>query len=319
MRSSTDWLGTNPSRRVADMAERAWFLNLDADAELGRAGGYTAGRRVRQQVVHHLAACAALTQGDPVYGRDAIDPKLPVFCWCPTPSALGVLDGANLLAVRGPNADALRRANDRAWTAPLAAPPLRRRFVTSADDWQRLLLEERPTTGSWRLKRRFGFAGRGQRRLRAAPSADDLDWIAASLRQGGVLREVELPVIEELSVHGYVDPVELLLGLPVRFSTDAFGAPAEHAPLTDRCGDLASVLRQAATEVASHLLEFGYFGPFGVDAFKWRSAEGVLLNPVSDVNARFTLAWSTGMGRLRERALQRYAEWSARVSSGTTG
>lgn len=301
------------------MTSRAWFLNLDADVELGHLHGYTAGRQTRDQVGRHLAACAALTLGDPVCGQRAIEPELPVFCWCPTPSALTAIDGAGLVAVRGPELDALRRANDRAWTVALADPSLGRRFVTLADDWQRLLVEERPATGAWRLKRRFGFAGRGQRRLRAAPSADDLRWIAASLRQGGLLCEAELPVVEEFSIHGYVDPGELLVGSPVRFSTDAFGAPAGHAALALGRGDLASSLEQAATRVASHLVRLGYFGPFGVDAFRWRSAAGSVLNPVSDVNARFTLAWSTGMGKLRERALHRHAEWSAAVASSTTG
>jgi hypothetical protein len=300
------------------VAQQAWFLNLDADVELGLPHGYTAGHRTQDQVGRYQAACAALTLGDPVHGRDLIDPELPVFCWCPTPSALAALDGAGLVAMRGPEVDVLRRANDRAWTAALSEPALGRRFVTLTDDWQRLLIEERPATGAWRLKRRFGFAGRGQRRLRAAPSADDLNWISASLRQGGLLREAELPVVEEFSIHGYVDPGELLLGSPVRFSTDAFGAPAGHAAAVLDAGDLAASLAHAASRVASHLADLGYFGPFGVDAFRWRSDDGSVLNPVSDVNARFTLAWSTGMGQLRERALQRHAAWSTEVSSRTT-
>ncbi|HEU5073060.1 MAG TPA: hypothetical protein VFU02_02790, partial [Polyangiaceae bacterium] len=78
--------------------------------------------------------------------------------------------------------------------------------------------------------------------------------------------------------------------------------------------ELTQSLEQAATTVASYLVRLGYFGPFGVDAFSWCSATGVLLNPVSDVNARFTLAWATGMGALRERALQRYGERSSEIS-----
>jgi hypothetical protein len=294
---------------------RAWFLNLDADVELGHSHGYTPGRRIQHYVTRHRAACAALTVGDPVCGDDAFDPKLPVFAWCPTPNALATLHDWGLAAVRGPGVDALRRANDRAWTAAFADPQLGRRFVTAADDWQRLLFENRSATGSWRLKRRFGFAGRGQRRLRGRPSGDDLRWIAASLAQGGLLCEAELPVLEEFSIHGYVDPSQLLLGTPVAFATDAFGAPTEHAALALGRGDLTQALEQAATAVAARLETYGYFGPFGVDAFTWRSEGAAVLNPVSDVNARFTLAWSTGMGPSRERALQCYAEWSAEAAS----
>lgn len=287
------------------MASRAWFLNLDADAELGHSHAYTSGRQIRQQIEQHLSACAALTLGEPVCGQELIDPTLPVYCWCPTPNALGTLAGLGLSAVVGPDVHSLRRANDRAWTVDLAQPELGRCFVTSADDWRRLLLEAPSPTGTWRLKRRFGFAGRGHRRLRAVPSADDLRWVDASLAQGGLLREAELPIHEELSIHGYVDSSELLLGTPVSFASDAFGAPAGHTPSVGRSA-WARELAEAATRVASRLLEYGYFGPFGVDAFSWRSGSGVLLNPVSDVNARFTLAWSTGMGNVRERALERY-------------
>lgn len=299
------------------MAGRAWLLNLDADVELGQLHGYTPRRQVERQVERHLVYCEALTLGEPVYGRDCFDPGLPVFCWCPTPSALDTLDKRGLVAVRGPGSDALRCANDRAWTVEFADPQLGRCFISSLDDWRRLLLEERSPTGSWRLKRRFGFAGRGQRRLRAEPSADDLRWVAASLGAGGLLREVELSVHEEFSIHGYVDPGELLLGSVVRFTTDAFGAPTGQGAIVLGRQDLARSLEQAATTVASHLVRLGYFGPFGLDAFSWRSARGTALNPVSDVNARFTLAWATGMGKLRERALQRYGERSSEIASAS--
>lgn len=297
------------------MTRRAWFLNLDADVELGHLHGYTPGRRIQHYIDRHRAACSALTLGEPVCGQDAVEPRLPVFAWCPTPNALAALADSGLVAVRGPGIDALRRANDRAWTIAFADPGLERCFVTAADDWQRFLLENRPATGGWRLKRRFGFAGRGQRRLRPTPSADDLNWIAASLARGGLLCEAELSVLEEFSIHGYVDPSRLLLGAPVAFASDAFGAPIEHAVLASGRGDLTQALEQAATAVAARLVTYGYFGPFGVDAFTWRSEGGIVLNPVSDVNARFTLAWSTGMGQLRERALECYAEWSAGPAS----
>ena len=294
-------------------------MNLDADVELEHPDGYNRGRQIVQQIAGHLEACGALTLGEPVCGQDPIAAECPVFCWCPTPSALAAVKRSGLDAVRGPEVDALRRANDRAWTGELAESNIGRRFISPADDWRRLLLDERSATGVWRLKRRFGFAGRGQRRLRAAVSADDLRWVAASLAQGGLLREAELPIHEEYSIHGYVDAQELLLGWPVRFSTDAFGAPEGHAALALQRGDLAQALARAATTVASRLDERGYFGPFGVDAFSWLREHDLVLNPVSDVNARFTLAWSTGMGKLRERALQLYLERSAQVWSTTYG
>ena len=59
----------------------------------------------------------------------------------------------------------------------------------------------------------------------------------------------------------------------------------------------------AARTAAESLRSIGYFGPFGIDAFVFRSERGEHLNPLSDLNARFTLGWSTGMGEKREEAL----------------
>jgi hypothetical protein len=295
------------------VALRAWLLNLDADLELAKPVGYTARHRVSHYVERHLGACEALTLGEPVCGREAVERASQVFAWCPTPSALRTLSKLRLPGIRGPELDVLRRANDRAWTVELGDPTLCRRFVTHTDDWRQLLLEARSPSGTWRLKRRFGFAGRGQYRLSATLKAGDMRWIEDSLKTGGLLREADLPLQQEFSIHGYVDSEQLVLGTPVSFSTDAFGSPSVAARAGIERADWAQALEHAATQVAECLRGFGYFGPFGVDAFSWEASGRSVLNPISDVNARFTLAWSTGMGKLREHALQRYAARSAQA------
>ena len=301
------------------MVDRAWLLNLDADVELAKPVGYTARHRVTQNVQRHLDACVALTLGEAVCGRDTIDRASQVFAWCPTPSARNTLRKLNLSCVRGPELDVLRRANDRAWTVPLGDPTLCRSFVAPTDDWRRLLLEARSPSGTWRLKRRFGFAGRGQYRLSPTLKAGDERWIEDSLKAGGLLREADLPLQEEFSIHGYVDPEELMVGTPVSFSTDPYGSPSVAPRAGIERADWVQALERAATTVAEYLREFGYFGPFGVDAFAWNASGSSVLNPVSDVNARFTLAWSTGMGNLREHALQSYAARSRLADPGAIG
>jgi hypothetical protein len=58
-------------------------------------------------------------------------------------------------------------------------------------------------------------------------------------------------------------------------------------------------LEEAVAAAGAALARAGYFGPFGIDAFRHRGREGEVLNPLSEINARFTMDWLTGMGRPR--------------------
>ncbi len=285
------------------MLEPAWLLNLDAEQELASVGSYAPKQRLLRTMQHQLDACTLLTRDEPIYGRQALHARHSVFSWCPTPSALRQLRDAQLNAVEGPALDVLRRANHRRFNELFAAPELERRYLTGDDDWQSLLFGSASHTGTWRLKRGFGMAGRWQRRLPKAPSADDVRWVHDSMRLGGLLREAELAIEQEFSTHGFVDAQVLLLGQPVQFESNRFGVPGGFRPAA-LAPALANQLLQAAESVALALRAIGYFGPFGVDAFTWSEGR---VNAVSDINARFTLAWSLGMAEQRSVALERYA------------
>jgi hypothetical protein len=44
----------------------------------------------------------------------------------------------------------------------------------------------------------------------------------------------------------------------------------------------------------------GYYGPFGIDAFRWRDQNGKQQwNPRCEINARYSMGWSIGMGQSR--------------------
>lgn len=286
----------------------AWLLNLDAELELRATNAYSATARVRANMQQRFRDSEGLTLRDPVVDRDPVDSSHLVYCWCPTPSALRYLAMRGLPAVAGPELGVLKRANHRRWLARLQPQLLERRFIGPGDDWQQLVLGRTSSTGAWRLKRCYGFAGRAQRRVASTFSDDDQRWVLDSMRQGGVLREANVGVLEEFSIHGYVDRDGVILGQPVRFSTDAFGAPSGNRQLALLPEVLHATLDGAARQVAAHLDMLGYFGPFGIDAFTWRaSPTEVGFNPISDINARFTLAWSLGIGRQRTAALARYA------------
>jgi len=68
-------------------------------------------------------------------------------------------------------------------------------------------------------------------------------------------------------------------------------------------------LEEACAAAGAALAAAGYFGPFGIDAYHHRALDGagVVLNPLSEINARFTMDWATAMaadprsGEARER------------------
>jgi hypothetical protein len=47
------------------------------------------------------------------------------------------------------------------------------------------------------------------------------------------------------------------------------------------------------------LRDHGYFGPFGIDGFRWRWAGRTGLRPRCEINARYTIGWAIGMGDRR--------------------
>src|SRR5690606_24295604 len=57
-----------------------------------------------------------------------------------------------------------------------------------------------------------------------------------------------------------------------------------------------SALGREAERVGRSLHAAGYFGPFGVDAFAYVVGRLRHFNARSEINARYTLAYATGMG-----------------------
>lgn len=285
-------------------ARWAFFPNLDADHELGVEGPYQPRKETLAAIASQTPALASLVHGHPVLDRAAPAPFEPAqgelaVCWCPTRHAQSVLQRAGWPLPKAPPHDVLRRVNSRRFIAEHGPNRIGRRWVDAGSERSFI------ATGRFRLKRAFGFAGRGQRVVGTQLSPDDRRWIEDSLA-GGFSCEPEFELALELSLHGYVDRAGLLLGDPCRFVCDRFGSPVHFEPLERT--PYETELRHTATVVATALSDAGYFGPFGIDAFVANTAEGELLNPLSDLNARFTLAWSVGMGALRDVAFARLCE-----------
>ena len=308
--------------------KRLWVLNLDAERELALPDGYTRPQVMAEQIREQSASTRDLVRDEAVLALDAT--KAPegangetvVAAWCPTPSALALVRRVGLTVPPAPPVDVLRLANHRRFqhdvarrTDDGASFSRHTAFVEPDADLETQVrsLAERlsnppPIGAGWHLERAYGFAGKGARRLTRPPTADDMRWLRDSLTRGGILVEPWVPIVRELSLHGFVGAPSVVLGEPCALVCDEFGAPSSVTVLRREPGTFTTEhvvprLRDAARTAAESLRSIGYFGPFGIDAFVYRGERSEHLNPLSDLNARFTLGWSTGMGEKREAAL----------------
>lgn len=295
---------------LAPGARRLWLFNLDAELELASHGPYQTAKHVArtlQPVLSH--AQKLMAPGDAwlddlaASGEGGATAPRPAFsgwvgrAWCPTPSAARRLSRAGAQLEPGPALEVLRRVNHRRFALELGGGAPHARYITTEADLAPTLREA--SSAAWLFKKPFGFAGRGQRRIVGEPSKDDRRWLDDALRHGGFLAEPWLEIERELSLHGLLDARgEHTLGRVCVQQTDRFRAWASTALAGSADIEPAqtAALRGRAESVADALAAAGYFGPFGIDAYLWRTAQGKLqLNPLSELNARYTMGYSVGM------------------------
>ncbi|MGO8994626.1 MAG: hypothetical protein ACLQVI_15025 [Polyangiaceae bacterium] len=304
------------------MAARfAWVLNLDADVELAAiasgAAGARSGYSPKRSVVDAMRALV------PALAAALLDPEEDVLvdespplsarglvgrAFCPTPRAVRLLRRAGAEPEPHPACEVLVRVNSRAFASSLGATLPGAAFVANEEEAHALLRTPPPPelALAWRVKRNFGMAGRGQRVLAASgPSEQDLAFVRAGLLEGGVQIEPNVTVAEEFAVHGLVDAGgALTLGPVLGQRCDARGAWLSSERLaTDRA---PASLASEAESVAAALSAAGYFGPFGVDAYTYRvrsraGEDAILLQPRSEINARYTMGFALTRAELEAR------------------
>jgi len=289
-----------------DPRPRAWILNFDAEAELADPSAHTpprARKALFARLAHQVRALRG--PGDVVLDGEAWADGYAGRAWCPTPRALSALARAGASVPEAPPLEVIRRVNHRRFCAELGQPDLGpgiARYVTTAAELSETLATR---AGVWVLKRPLGFAGRERLRVTAgAIEAAPARWIAASLATGEGL-QVE-PWVEragDFALHGHLSPAgELTLGEPTEQRCDAVGAwiESERAAPGALSAQEHEALVTATREAAAALTGAGYFGPFGVDAFRYRcDAEALRFNPRCEINARYSMGWAVGMGSRR--------------------
>ena len=287
----------------------AWVLNLDAEHELEAPRGWQPTDRLRSIV----RAQRERLRGALVGPRDVVLEEddlvnglrraagLRGLAWLPTPRALKILAAAGAVCTPTPPLEVLQRVNRRDWAArlraPLAQDSFEKHVVLDIDSaLARLAL---PSGRGWLVRRGFGAAGRGRRRIRSGrPDAGEMAWLVASLRLGPLVVEPWMELVREHTRSGLVRPDGSLL-----LSAPCFQTTTEEGAWTGTRRAEAGELPRADDDRLAHMLETvgraladeGYRGPYGIDAWSCRIDGRVVLNPLSEVNARFTMDWADAL------------------------
>jgi len=279
----------------------AWVLNLDAELELSRLNyEYVPRTKLIQQLALYGQGARALLGPEDVLVQPGVAVPGSGFvgrAWCPTPQALARLSAAGVKAEPHPDAVVLRTVNHRLFAHQAGGGlPLQRYFTERAPLEELLRRAERP----WLLKRPLAFAGRGQMRFYGPISEKQWSWVDVSLAQDGLIAEPFVTPTLEVSVHGFVwqsgrselgricvqDVSERGVFRGLRLASTGELEPEETAALLVQADRVAGLLWQA-----------GYFGPFGIDAYRYQIDDCRGFCALSEINARYTMGFAIGFPR----------------------
>lgn len=297
----------------------AWVLNLDADIELARAtpprgddggGAYTPSSAVKKAIAHHAEFLRRSLLGprDIVIDETSPEGSAEGFigrAWCPTNRAVAIMKRAGATPEPHPTHEILRRVNARSFCASLGQTLPGAAFITNVDEAIAKLSSRLSSEHTqWRVKRNFGMAGRGHRKIDSKRiTKEDVAAVAAAIRdEGGVQIEPNVLIVRELARHAILRPDgHYEAGATVVQECDVHGQWMRTVMAEGHEGQLDSEL----TRVAGALHAAGYFGPFGVDAFYHRDLGGGPpagdgFQPRSEVNARYSMGFAVGFaGRIQ--------------------
>lgn len=283
-----------------------WVLNLDAELELAHRGkgAYRPSARVAALVRAHRGRLIALLPPEHRVLDESHAPGAFIGyrgrAYCPTPTAVAALEQAGATPDPAPPLEVLRRVNDRAFVCELGATLPSQAFVRSEAGLDACLREAEEIAGGFLLKRRWSMAGRGQRRVARGLDESDRRFVRAALREdGGLLVEPFAGISLECAIHGDlgVDGA-LAIGAPCVQEVDSRRAFVSARRATDELThDEVRALRAAAETAGAALRAAGYFGLFGVDAFRYETPGGEpAFRAMSELNARMTMALPIGLG-----------------------
>jgi hypothetical protein len=292
---------------------RAWFLNLDAEDELSHPGARTPSLATIDRCRRLTARLSGLVpEGDVAWTPGTENPPrskgLLGKTWCPTPGALDTLRRAGARVPDAPPVTVLRNANHRAFAAGIAQPLPGATFVKTLAELEAVLGEASPT-GVWLVKRALSYRGNGRRRVSRPLDDATRRWLHKALATGdGVQVEPEVSRLEDHGLHGFLArDGTVTWGVLTRQRIDERGQwlASERVPDTILDHHERDALDTIRERVVEALRTLGYWGPFGIDAFRWRDTTGAVhYNPLCEVNARYSMGWALGMAERRVDLLE---------------
>lgn len=286
------------------MATRiAWLLNLEAPDEVADPTGRVPARLDPARVREVMALFFDLVAPeDEILDEPALQgavasngPISAVQAFWPTPSALARIAALGLQPPPAPAFSVLRRVEDRAFCAELGHTLPGAAFARDMPAL-RACLAQPSFTGTHVIKRAFSFAGREQRRVRDGVLDDStLGFCERSFERGeGVQVEPWVMRLADFSLHGYLTRGgTLLTGEPRQQRCDPMGRfLGMQGDAPDLGTEEAQSLRDEAARTGAALRAAGYFGPFGIDAFRYTGPGAApAWNPRCEINARFTMGY----------------------------
>lgn len=275
----------------AELAPRAWVLNLDAEYELANLTMTQTGQRVVASLPR--GAFPFVAPNDYVIDRDGDIPcGLEGHAWCPTSQARQRLLAHGAVLTPVPSETVLKVVNHRAFVEPLGWALPDTVFATDELEAERALRR----AGAWFAKRPLSMAGRGKRMVDAARWSDaDARWVAASIRRfGGLLIEPRVAIEAEFCLHAWLaSDGSLHCAAVKRLCLEPSGRWLGSQPAgPELLSAHAAVMQEQAALVAHALHGAGYFGPFGIDGYRATFRGKEIFVPRSEVNARYSLGWS---------------------------
>ncbi|MFN3241067.1 MAG: hypothetical protein ACE37K_06085 [Planctomycetota bacterium] len=295
------------------MTTVGWICNLDADLELADPDGFAPSARLRQQVdamAERLLATARAACPRVQHVR-IDDGGAPTVCqaWCATPRARAQATRHGVALPAAPALAVLQRVNHRSFAAGFGLGLPHAAFVTSLPQLEAMLTASHPAR-VWLCKRPFGFSGRGHKRVGGVLAGGDRRWAEASMTAygRGLMVEPLVAVEAEFALHAWLDADgTCLTGRPTTLVTDERGAWLRSEAATDLVEQERQQLDAAHALAAAELSAAGYFGPFSIDAFRYRDERGELrFHALSELNARYSMGFFVGLA-------ERLEEWLLRV------
>jgi hypothetical protein len=279
----------------------AWVLNLDAEFELAKPGYQPKQRLLTQLAEHGAASRRLLGPNDVLVGEGELGSTTDFVgrAWCPTPSALATLAARGITPEPHPDAAVLRRVNHRRFAHELGGGLPEQACVATRTELEPIL---RQAQHPWLLKRPLAFAGRGQQRVfeYSAITEKEWSWIDASLAADVLIVEPLVKPSLELSVHGFISAsakIELGRVCVQEVSERGVFRAVRLAAASELSAEETRLLYERGERVAAALIQAGYFGPFGVDAYRYLAGARTGFCELGEINARYTLGFLTGFPR----------------------